>query len=278
MAIIDDKSDMNIFELSNYKAIIQSILTEKRKLQKGISRQLAEYLNVHPSMISQALTGNKDFSEEQMILITEFLGLPQLESQYLLILLQQERAGSVKLKKYYDERRIEVQKKALSISERVVKNKTLSDKEKAIFYSHWLYPTVHLLSTLDKKPRFEEICKKLDISAVRAREILDFLIEIHMVVEKDGVFFSGPVATHLEKSSPFLPKHHTNWRLKAIQYSDEISDQELMYTASISINKKDFEKIREEFLQSIQKMVKIVNASPAEDIAQINLDLFWIKK
>lgn len=269
---------MNLFELENYKTIIQSIMEEKRKTQKGVSRKLAEYLNVHPSMISQVLMGNKDFSEEQMMLVTEFLGLPQLESQYLLILLQQERAGSTKLKKYYGGMKAEVRKKALSIHERVIKNKTLSDKEKAIFYSNWLYPAVHLLSTLDKKPRFEEICERLDISAARAREILDFLIDHHMVVERDGVFSSGPVVTHLEKSSPFLPKHHTNWRLKAIQYSDKISDQELMYTASMSINKKDFAKVREEFLQSIQKMVKVVSHSPAEDIAQINLDFFWIKK
>lgn len=89
---------MNIFEFENYKAALNSIIQERRRSQKALSRKLAGHLNVHPSMISQVLTGNKDFSEEQMILVCEFLGLPPLESQYLLVSLQVERAGSQKLK------------------------------------------------------------------------------------------------------------------------------------------------------------------------------------
>ena len=99
-----------------------------------------------------------------------------------------------------------------------------------------------------------------------------------MIVEKNGTFSSGPVATHLEKKSPHLIKHHTNWRLKAIQYAEQLSDQELMYSANISVSRKDFEIIREEFMAMIQKFVNIVKDSPAEDIAQFNLDFFWIKK
>ncbi len=97
-------------------------------------------------------------------------------------------------------------------------------------------------------------------------------------VEANGVFSSGPVATHLEKKSPLLVKHHTNWRLKAIQYAEQLSDQELMYSANISVSRKDFERIREELMTTIQKFIGIVKDSPAEDIAQFNLDFFWIKK
>ena len=98
-----------------------------------------------------------------------------------------------------------------------------------------------------------------------------------MVIETDGIFSSGPVATHLEKKSPFLIKHHTNWRLKAIQAAESLSDQELMYSANVSISKKDFTVLREELMQVIQRFVEVVKPSPAEDIAQFNLDFFWIK-
>ncbi len=269
---------MSIFEVDNYKTALNLIIQDRRKSQKALSRKLAEHLNVHPSMISQVLTGNKDFSEEQMILVCEFLGLPPLESQYLLVSLQMERAGSQKLKDYFQGLRKEIRKKALQVVERVHQNRSLTEAEKAIFYSSWMYPTIHLLTTLDQKPRFEDICTRLDISPGKAREILDFLIGLEMIVEKNGTFSSGPVATHLEKKSPHLIKHHTNWRLKAIQYAEQLSDQELMYSANISVSRKDFEIIREEFMAMIQKFVNIVKDSPAEDIAQFNLDFFWIKK
>lgn len=269
---------MNLFEVDNYKTALNSIIQDKRKSQKALSRKLAKHLNVHPSMISQVLTGNKDFSEEQIILVCEFLGLPPLESEYLLVSLQFERAGSYKLKEYFQTLRNEIRKKAFQVSERVHKNRVLTDAEKAIFYSSWMYPTIHLLTTLNQKPRFEEICERFDISPGKVREILDFLISLEMIVETNGTFSSGAVSTHLEKKSPHLIKHHTNWRLKAIQYAETLSDQELMYSANISISRKDFELLREEFMRMIQKLVTTVKDSPAEDIAHFNLDFFWIKK
>ena len=99
-----------------------------------------------------------------------------------------------------------------------------------------------------------------------------------MVVEVNNTFSSGPVATHLEKKSPLLIKHHTNWRLKAIQVAETLSDEELMYTANFSVSKKDFHILREQLLQTVQKFLKIVGPSPAEEIAQFNIDLFWIRK
>jgi len=273
-----DILDMSIFEIENYKVALNAVIQDRRKLQKALSKKLAEHLNIHPSMISQVLTGSKDFSEEQMILVCEFLGLPPLESQYLLVSLQIERAGSQKLKTYFENLRSEIRKKALQVSERVYKNRALTNEEKAIFYSSWMYPTVHLLTTLVRKPHFEEICARLDITPSKAREILDFLVGLEMVIEENGVFSSGPVATHLEKKSPLLVKHHTNWRLKAIQYADHLSDQELMYSANISVSRQDFDRIREDLMTTIQKFVHVVQASPAEEIAQFNLDFFWIRK
>lgn len=51
-----------------------------------------------------------------------------------------------------------------------------------------LYPTIHLLTTLERKPRFEEICDRLSISPGKVREILDFLIGLEMVTEPKDYF------------------------------------------------------------------------------------------
>ena len=268
---------MNIFEIVDYKGILNHILFEKRKTQKGLSRKLSEYLGVHPTLVSQVLKGQKDFSEEQILVVCEYLGVAKLETKYLLALLQKERAGSKKLKDLCQETIEQIRKQALKVSERVTRDRTLSEAEKAIFYSNWVYSAIHLLSTLETPLSFEEVSKRLNLSLRKTREILDFLIQTQMVIEKDGKFISGAMVTHLEKDSPFLVKHHTNWRLKAIQAAENLSDDELMYSGNISINKQDFAKLREMLIKTIQDFIAIVKPSPAEDIAQFNLDLFWIK-
>lgn len=268
---------MNLFEYLDYKTALNAVLAEKRKTQKGLSRKLAEHLGVHPTLVSQVLTGTKDFTEEQMLSVCEYLGIAKIEVKYLLALLQFERAGSKKLKEHCQEVVEQIRKQALQISERVPRDHQLSDIEKAVFYSSWIYSAVQLLSTLAEPMNFEQICQRLNLTPGKARDTLDFLIQIQMVIEKEGRFFPGSVATHIEKGSPFLIKHHANWRMKAIQAAENLTDEELMYSANISVSKKDFTRLREELMQVIERFVEVVKPSPAEDIAQFNLDFFWIK-
>jgi len=42
------------------------------------------------------------------------------------------------------------------------------------------------------------------------------------------------------------------------------------------VNRKDFKLFREELVQVIQKFVTFIKDSPAEEVAQFNIDFFWI--
>jgi uncharacterized protein (TIGR02147 family) len=268
---------MNIFEFDNYKEAMKLHIRNRQGASRGALKNMAEYLGVHPTLISQILSGSKDFSEEQIFSACEFLGLPVLETQYLWVLVQIERAGSVKLKKHYTEMREQLKKKAMQVSTRLETNRSLSEAEEATFYSSWLYSAIQVLTTLEQKVDFEYVCNYFRVSPSRAREILDFLTKIQMVREVEGRFLPGATSTHLGKQSPFIRKHHTNWRLKAIEACEELTDDELMYSGNFSISHKDFEKLREEMVQVLQKFAQLVKNSPGEDVAQFNLDLFWLK-
>lgn len=66
--------------------------------------------------------------------------------------------------------------------------------------------------------------------------------------------------------------------MKAISRGEELSESELMFTGPVSLSKKDFEILREETIAFIKSFLDRVHASPAEEIACLNLDFFWIKK
>ena len=82
----------------------------------------------------------------------------------------------------------------------------------------------------------------------------------------------------LEKGSTHLIRHQTDWRIKSIQAGEDLSEKELMFTCPVSLSKKDFEKLREEIVQFIKKFLDTVHQSPAEEIACLNMDWFWIRK
>jgi len=136
---------------------------------------------------------------------------------------------------------------------------------------------VHLATTLNKSVDIQEVCKRFSLEPKKAREILNFLIQANLIHEKDGCFKAGTISTHLPSDSPFLNKHHTNWRLKAIQSNESLTEEELMYTATFSIGKNDFAHLRELLMETIKKFLQVVKESPSEEIAHLNIDCFWLK-
>lgn len=99
-----------------------------------------------------------------------------------------------------------------------------------------------------------------------------FLTQSGLCIEKENRFFIGPLLTHLGNESPFLSRHHQNWRIKALQKSNKVSPQELMFTGPFSLSKNDCAKIRSELLDLIAKTVKTVKTSEVETLVFLNID------
>jgi hypothetical protein len=207
------------------------------------------------------------------------LGHSGLESEYFYYLVQIERAGNQSLRKFFQKKLDEIKAKSLKLSERVKFKKELTEEQKSIFYSSPLYSAVHLFTSIkDNGVTPEEIQSRFDIDRMKVGEVLKFLKETSLCEQIGNAYKMGTQSTHLSANSPHIVKHHANWRLRAITAAEELSTNELMYTVNVSLSKKDFEKLREEMVEYIQKFLETVYESPAEDIATFNMDWFWIRK
>ncbi len=268
-----------ILNYSHYRDFLKHYISQLPKKGRGEISKIAQALSVSPTLISQVLTGDKQLSPEQCFKLSEYLGLSPLEADYFLILLQEDRAGTKELKEYYQRKAAALKVEGLKISNRVIAKKNLSEEEKSIFYSSALFSAIRLYtSTLDDGKNLDEISTRFDLSRSKATNFLQFLTESGLVIEGNGKYKMGPQSTHLESTSRHLHKHHSNWRLRSTQYSENLTEMELMYTAPVSISKKDFEILREEMVDFIKKFLKRVHSSPAEEIACFNLDWVWIRK
>ena len=269
---------MNIFEYSEYKRYLRDMIASFPKRGHGQIQRIAAHLGVHPTLISQVLGGDRDFSSEQIHGLCGYLGLQQLETDFLILLLQSERAGTSELKKYYKNKIDHLKRTSLNIASRLEKAKSLTELERSIFYSSWIYLATWLFTSVEEGQTLDSIAEKLSLSRAQAADILHFLQDVQLCFEEGGRYQMNSQHIHLEFGSPFLGRHHANWRIKSLQRIDDLSEEEMMFTSPFSVSKKDFLRIREEIVQLIKSTSSLIKNSPAEDIACMNIDLFWIKK
>lgn len=269
---MDKKS---IFNFDDYRAYLQDFVKSMPK-SRGVLKAWSEHLNVHTTLVSQIMMGRRDFTEEQGLELIEYLGVGKLEKEYFLELLRKARAGTKKLKDHHQARIKELKAQALKLEERISAERKLTEQESAIFYSSWLYSAIRLSCSIGEGLTLEEIVEKFNLPRETILKALEFLRETGFVKQEGVRYVMGSQYTHLGKSSPYLVRHHSNWRLKALQRADLLTDQELMYTAPFSIAHKDFEVLREHLVQVIQDFLKIVKSSHGEEVACFNMDLFWV--
>lgn len=269
---------MNIFNYSDYRAYLRSYIQKLPKQGRGVINRLAAYLEVHPSLLSQVLSDSKNLSLEQAYLTREYLGLSEQEGEYFMCLVQFERAGTIKLKNYFKEKMALLKEDSAEIGSHLVQDRQLTEEEKSIFYSHWLYTAIWLYTGVQKEKTLDEIVQRFQIPRERASEILRFLVKTNLCIFKNSAYQSSSHSIHIARNSAHAHKHHTNWRLRAIESRDNVSEEEIMYTAPFSISRKDFNYIRERIFEVLKDVTNTAVRSEAEDLACFNIDFFWIKK
>ncbi|MEZ4873629.1 MAG: hypothetical protein R2827_15590 [Bdellovibrionales bacterium] len=75
---------MEIFDFENYKDFTNNWVHSQPKKGRGIYRKMALHIGVNPVIISQVLNGDRHFSAEQTLEVTEFLGLGPLSPTIIL--------------------------------------------------------------------------------------------------------------------------------------------------------------------------------------------------
>lgn len=266
----------SIFSYDSFFDVLNGEILYQSESRRGIKKELAEHINIHPTSLSQVLAQSRSFTEEQVFLLNEFLNFNETESQYVFLLFQISNAQNLKYKNYLNKRKENFKKKLLNLSNRIEKDKTMEEEQKAIFYSAWYYTCIWVYISIKGGKTREDICERFDLDVKKVNEVLDFLIETDLAYLENRRYFNKINRTHLEKNSPYLKQHHANWRIKSIEKKDRAEESDLSFTAPLSLSKKDFDLLREEIVELIKKVSDTVKETRPEDIYCLNLDFFKI--
>lgn len=267
--------DVRLYNYSDYKEFINDWIKSLPKKGRGKYLEIATKLKVHTTLISQVFKGDRELSLEQAFHLCEFLGFNEVETDYFLLLVSKAKAGSFDLKNYYEEKVLIKQNQLQDMKNRLQVKKVLSDSDKALFYSNWFYSAIRLSTTIKGVDTREKVAQHTQLPLKLVNQVIDFLLSVSLLYEKEGLLSVGPAITHLEAKSPLVARHHGNWRVKAMERHPKLSQDEFCFSAPLTIADKDALKVRQILKDAIEEITKTVKESEEVDqVYCVNIDWF----
>jgi uncharacterized protein (TIGR02147 family) len=269
---------MNIFEFADYRLYVQERVKKLPKRGRGEFLKIAKALGMHTSSVSQVFKGQKRLTLEQGSRLAEHLGLNDLESDYLLNLIEKERAGTKDLEARIEKRLQKIRELASQLVNRLPRDQVLSEESKALFYSNWFYSAIRLGTDIEGLQTIEALSEYFSLQPALVNEVLQFLLACGLCIEQDGLYKMGPKRTHLEATSPLISRHHMNWRMKAVERSTKLEhSEELQLSSPVVLSKKDALYVKSLLMTQVQDVLKTATPSPSETLYCLNVDWFKVK-
>ncbi|MGK5089056.1 DUF4423 domain-containing protein [Bdellovibrionota bacterium FG-2] len=118
----------------------------------------------------------------------------------------------------------------------------------------------------------------LNIPVKRVSEILDFLVSVGLARQTEKEFEPGLAQLRIGKDSHQIIKHHTHWRLQAVEALERETNNDLHYSAVVSLSREDAIQIKNRILDEIRDTQAIIKASKEEELYVYDIDFFSLRR
>lgn len=264
----------SIYYFSNYKVYLRAYIASLPAKGHGFRTEISKHLGIHSAYITQVLNAEAHFSLEQAEDLNVLLNHNEREAYFFLLLVQLLRAGTNRLKKRIQKQIDEVLLKEVNLKDKIKIEKNLSSADQLIYYSSWQYAAVHIILTIPHFQQLDKISEVLKIPKSRTKKILDYLTSVGLAQQNGLTFLPGSTQIYLSRDADGISRHHSNWRMKAIDSLDQDSANDLHFSAVVSVSSEDYAKIRENLARDIQKAIAQIQVSKEEVLCAFNLDFF----
>lgn len=268
---------MEIFNYNSYRIYVQDRVKAMPKNGHGQFMKIAKHIGANPVVVTQVLKGSREFSEEQALRLTNYLGLNALESEYFMRLTALERAGTHDLKQFHKEALNQLRRQAQSAKGKSQAAHEIDEPTKSIFYSDWIYSGIRLLSSIEAFSNIDAIAERLKIPRARVAEIVEFLVRAGLSRYNDkGELDLGVVSTHVDAQSRFVNNHRRNWRLKGLEALNKSTQEELFYSGPCALSENVFQELRAELLEIVASLTRKAPREEPQVLACLNIDWFKV--
>jgi uncharacterized protein (TIGR02147 family) len=266
----------SIFDFQDYKAYLSAFIDSQPNQGHGYRSKIAEAVGCQRAYLSQVLHGKAQLSLEQAERLNSFLGHNEDEGFFFLLLVEYARAGTEPLKRALRRQLEKAIESRMLVKNRIANEREMNAEEKQRYYSAWYYGAARVASGIKGLGSREALAKRLGIGVEKMGEVLDFLVSVGLMKEEGSTYEPTSHMSILNNDSALIAKHHTNWRVRAIQALDSEGPRDLHYSSVITLSAEDAFALRALAVDFIETVMKKVRESPEETVCSFCLDFYEI--
>lgn len=264
----------HIFEYYSYKDYLESKIRSFEKDGRGVRQRMAKSAGCTASYLSQVMRGKPHLTLEQSEEINRYLGHTKTESQYFLLLVQFAKAGTQNLKAQLKEQIEAIRSERFNLKKRLQKSENIEKENQHIYYSSWIYAAIHVMLSIPQFNQPHLIAAHLNLPINMVANVIEFLREAGLIEKGSSGFKHSGKHWHLERQSPFIQRHHINWRSQALQSVEKNLIDDIHYSNVMAFAEKDAEKIKEILIAALAQIRDVIKDSPEEKAYVFSADFF----
>lgn len=273
---------MDLYECEDYREALKGLVELQKSLGKSVTySSLAMAMRVQKPYVSKVMSGMADFNSDQLFMACRYLGLGSEETDFLLLLLDFDRA-------LYPERRELLEKRIEKIREEKrdtgkkldsVKKMDGDEFDISIYADYYLEPDIlltHMMLTVEKFRKNLDLLREcLQMREERLGDILVRLEKMKLIAVKNEKIEILVNSMHLPKDSRLVGAHQQLLRMHCQHRLAQLNrDQKKVFAVTFTSTKKNRGKIEEAFNRFIGEVRGIATKGKAEEVYQLNFDLF----
>lgn len=265
---------VSVYEYKSYKQFLIDWIAQTPSGGRGQRKLMAQSMGCQTPFVTQVLTGDYNFSMEQSEACARWLALSIPEAEFFFLLVQKERAGTKALEVFLERQIRERRERETQLTNKLQISDSLTSEDQQQYYSSWQYSAVHMALLVPELRTLEDLHRYFALPLPRLINILNFLSAKKLIKLRSGKYELLRPVLHVGRDSPFLAKHHANWRLKAIEAIDELSAGNFHYSGVIALSKDDYEWTKAKLGNALEEIIAKVRGSVDEKIGCLAMDLF----
>ena len=265
---------MTVYTASSIRAFVK----QKLAAERGLRQRLLASLGCQSSFLSQVFADKSHFSLEQGYRICGFFQLGVAETKFFLTMLQKEKSGSLALASFFQSQLDDLREEHARISNHVGTKVLMTPEVAARYYSNWYYAAIHILVAFDHINSKDDLYHYLRLPMNVISVAVEFLETYGFVQNVGGNLTIGTMHVHVDDRSPFISRHHLNWRQKATSIVEQNRSDNFHYTNIMGISRRDAEFIRGKVLELVQTIEPIVKDSDVERPYVLIQDFFQLEE
>lgn len=267
---------MQIFKMNSYVDFILKKI-EENSLIRGYRSLLAKEAGCHRSYFSQVLSGNAELTMDQAANLASYWGLSEAVSEYFILMVSHQKAGTEALKKLLQRRMTEIKKKTTDNGISNQNAQILPAEHQLKYYGHWYYSAIHMLITTSKFWTASAVSQRLGLPLRVVEEAITSLESMLLIRRNKSAWRQCQTHTFLPGTAAMASSFHLNWRQRAIH---QMQNQEpLLFTAThlYGISENDVQEFRKQLSDVYENFNSMSLKSKEEEVVTFTCDLFRAK-